>query len=506
MSRKDECFVVMPFGAKPVSGDPGNVFDFDRVYEHVMIPAIKATGLVPFRVDERAGPGLIHMDIFKSLRDAPVVLADLSLANPNVYYELGVRHVMARSGTVLMCCEGTELPFDIKLFRAIFYRYDGKSLDVAEVTRVQEQLARALEQARGGETDSPPYAFLESVLPRSTVRSSTFSNTMANVPQTEDWSEYQRIVGEYWFADVEDPDQRISELLKKHKDSRFGLGVLARYCLSLPEPPESALDLLKPLHFLDQYALETQLYEKLRAADLLTPRSMVRYGATVSEADPTPHGAKLGFDLMYEGLEHARRARAAAPGNPDFILAVADCSFYIGNHAAWMWSRSREDERLSQATTGLLEALNAWKMVAPELRPIHQLSRTHVKLMLLLRARDNDIDRADVERHAEAVLSLPPPKKKKRASWLEWYQIIIRIDRERSIPADGDFERNILRLVFERHGKDVELVKDGESDVGRRQYRILRRFLEQYHDCLRNPRMIDLISHLLQSYIELDRD
>lgn len=67
----------------------------------------------PIRADEQTGSHIIHSEMFRELRDRAVVLADLSLGNPNVYYELGIRHVLSSSGAVLMCREGTELPFDV---------------------------------------------------------------------------------------------------------------------------------------------------------------------------------------------------------------------------------------------------------------------------------------------------------------------------------------------------------------------------------------------------------
>jgi hypothetical protein len=68
-----------------------------------MEPAIKAAGLTARRADQTVSSGPIHTDMFRDLRDRPLVLADLSLLNPNVFYEIGIRHVLARRGTVLMC-------------------------------------------------------------------------------------------------------------------------------------------------------------------------------------------------------------------------------------------------------------------------------------------------------------------------------------------------------------------------------------------------------------------
>jgi len=60
-------------------------------------------GMTPIRADERETSALIHIDMFRDLRDRAVVLADLSLDNPNVFYELGIRRVMSSRDTVLIC-------------------------------------------------------------------------------------------------------------------------------------------------------------------------------------------------------------------------------------------------------------------------------------------------------------------------------------------------------------------------------------------------------------------
>ncbi len=93
-SQSPECFIVMPFGKKP--GSDGRTYDFDKVYRVIIQRAVNGAGMRPVRSDERIGSRLIHSDMFKDLRDQAVVLADLSLENPNVFYELGVRHVSSK--------------------------------------------------------------------------------------------------------------------------------------------------------------------------------------------------------------------------------------------------------------------------------------------------------------------------------------------------------------------------------------------------------------------------
>ena len=52
-------------------------------------------------------------------------VADITGANPNVFYELGIRHAMRPRTTVIVFGEGTVLPFDIALVRGISYKTDG---------------------------------------------------------------------------------------------------------------------------------------------------------------------------------------------------------------------------------------------------------------------------------------------------------------------------------------------------------------------------------------------
>ena len=158
-----ECFIVMPFGLKPFLDEVSRSYDFDKVYRVIIQRAVREAEMIPIRADERVGSALIHSDMFRDLRDRAVVLADLSLDNPNVFYELGIRHVMSASGTVLMCRKGSTLPFDVKLSRTIFYEFDGVSLDWEEVERVVKHLKVALQEAQKGLPDSPVHALLESV-------------------------------------------------------------------------------------------------------------------------------------------------------------------------------------------------------------------------------------------------------------------------------------------------------------------------------------------------------
>ena len=113
------CFVIMPFGEK--ADVSGVVVDFDVIYDKILGPAIRAAGVTPFRADQAAEGGLIHRKMIEHIHRDPVAVVDISLLNPNVFYELGVRHALRRAVTVLVRRRGTTLPFNISNLSVIEY-------------------------------------------------------------------------------------------------------------------------------------------------------------------------------------------------------------------------------------------------------------------------------------------------------------------------------------------------------------------------------------------------
>src|SRR5437762_13906250 len=110
------CFVAMPFGKKSAPGATGAVLDFDAVYA-AMVPAIEKVGLDCRRADFDPSGGFIHRSMFEALLVAEYVVVDLSFANANVAYEVGLRHgANAGRGTILVCEAGSAstLPFHFR--------------------------------------------------------------------------------------------------------------------------------------------------------------------------------------------------------------------------------------------------------------------------------------------------------------------------------------------------------------------------------------------------------
>src|SRR5918999_2944641 len=99
-------FVAMPFGIK-------EDIDFNAVFRELIKPALEGAGFEVFRADEEMRAGNIRTDMFQELLLADLVVVDLSIDNPNVWYELGVRHGLRARGVIQLKCRRDYLPFDV---------------------------------------------------------------------------------------------------------------------------------------------------------------------------------------------------------------------------------------------------------------------------------------------------------------------------------------------------------------------------------------------------------
>lgn len=156
------CFVLMPFGKKPDAN--GMVIDFDAVYELLIKPGVEQAGMQAVRADEEQVGGIIHKPVFERLILCDFAVADLTTANTNVFYELGIRHGIRPHSTVLTFAEGRRLPFDVAPLRAIPYQLSGDGMP-AHTDEFQQLARRRLEEARMATTDSPVFQLLEGLNP-----------------------------------------------------------------------------------------------------------------------------------------------------------------------------------------------------------------------------------------------------------------------------------------------------------------------------------------------------
>jgi hypothetical protein len=155
----------MPFGKKPDAA--GAMIDFDAVYEDIIKPSIEDAGLEPLRADEEMTGGIIHKPMFERLILCEFAVADLTTANANVFYELGLRHAVRPWATVLIFGQGSRLPFDVALLRAMPYQLNAAGLPENADETKQALVSRLVEARRAsvedpkGVVDSPIYQLVE---------------------------------------------------------------------------------------------------------------------------------------------------------------------------------------------------------------------------------------------------------------------------------------------------------------------------------------------------------
>ena len=164
MPTRPYCFVLMPFGKKRNAA--GTEVNFDAVYADLIAPAAEAAGLEPIRADHEVVGGLIHKSMYERLILCDYAIADLTTANANVFYELGLRHAARPCSTVLMYPkDGNRLPFDVGSLRTLPYELGahGAPANAAEDKAVLVQILLDARQAvaDASATDIPIFQFVE---------------------------------------------------------------------------------------------------------------------------------------------------------------------------------------------------------------------------------------------------------------------------------------------------------------------------------------------------------
>ena len=149
MEKQKICFVICPIGEEnsPIRKRS------DEIFKHIIKDIVEQYGYNAVRADQIAKPGFITMQILQSLVDSELVIADLSGHNPNVFYELAIRHATQKS--VIQIIEKDEkIPFDIAGLRTIFI--NTKEFDLGNVERVKTELSDQIKSLEEGyKIDNP---------------------------------------------------------------------------------------------------------------------------------------------------------------------------------------------------------------------------------------------------------------------------------------------------------------------------------------------------------------
>lgn len=133
--KSKTCFVIAPIGA---DGSADRIRS-DQVLKHIIGPSVRECGYEPIRSDHISEPGLITSQVIQHIVEDPLVIADLTGRNPNVFYELALRHAIKKP--VVQIIHATEtIPFDVAASRTI--HVDHRDLD--SVAKAKEEIVRQI--------------------------------------------------------------------------------------------------------------------------------------------------------------------------------------------------------------------------------------------------------------------------------------------------------------------------------------------------------------------------
>lgn len=136
-----KCFLIAPIGELGSTTRRRS----DMVLKYVLYPPLHECGYEIIRTDEISNPGVITTQVLNHLAEDELVIADLTSHNPNVFYEVGIRHATGKP-IIHIIEAGEQIPFDVAAFRTIVL--DHRDLEsVEEAKRTITRAIQAVERA-----------------------------------------------------------------------------------------------------------------------------------------------------------------------------------------------------------------------------------------------------------------------------------------------------------------------------------------------------------------------
>lgn len=148
-TEKKVCFVISPIGT-----DGSDIRRrADQLLRHIIGPAVDICGFEAIRADQISEPGMITTQVIQHIIDDPLVIADLTGSNPNVFYELAIRHAI-RKPLVQIIQKEEKIPFDVASMRTI--PVDHRDLDSVEEAKQEiVRQVKAIIKKQPDEIESP---------------------------------------------------------------------------------------------------------------------------------------------------------------------------------------------------------------------------------------------------------------------------------------------------------------------------------------------------------------
>ena len=220
------CFMVMPFRRRKVDGTQGagapGELDCDALWDNVFRPVIHDLGYLPIRADAETGSVIIK-DMLERLAYAQLVIADVTLSNGNVYYEVGLRQAARERGCVLVAADWSKQLFDIDQFRSVRYQMSDGTVPDDQAARAREVLLERLPRVVDAQT--PWHEFI--------TGGDTAARAMARREQGEAVSALQARMGAVRVAPQVERADRVAAILAEVGSSTLTIPDVASELLVL---------------------------------------------------------------------------------------------------------------------------------------------------------------------------------------------------------------------------------------------------------------------------------
>jgi hypothetical protein len=264
------CFVIMGFGEKTdFQSNPQRVLNLNRTYEDIIKPVVEEAGHTCVRADEIIHSTVIDKPMYDNLLSADLVIADLSTANVNAVYELGVRHALRPQRTIVLAEKSFSFPFDLNHLSILKYEHLGKEIGFKEVMRVREELKKKITVLMDSpEPDSPVFLFIPSLQPASLPKARAMVAAGPPAPSSEPTDREQKS-----FAELLVSFRAAKDEVREADDWALPLALLKRLKAMQPDDPYILQQLALATYKFQQPDKKTSLINAKNILNALAPQT-----------------------------------------------------------------------------------------------------------------------------------------------------------------------------------------------------------------------------------------
>ena len=221
-----DCFIICPLGEK----DSEIRKRSDSLLKHVLSPVLTKNDYKSIRSDQISKVGLITSQIINLIIESPLVIADLTGSNPNVFYELAIRHAV-RQPYIQLINKGEKIPFDVGGIRTIEFNIN----DLDSVDLAKEEIEKQIKEYNKGHKPDSPISIASKVrlLQEDRDLAEEIANKLSEYTESDSYDggcncwygdEIETILrklwgfSEYGFLSLEDLDKKLTKILSKLED------------------------------------------------------------------------------------------------------------------------------------------------------------------------------------------------------------------------------------------------------------------------------------------------